>query len=195
VCKPVHTPDRETGVGSYRRSWHGTCKGRGQVTEAPVPTEETLLGAFFDVRNPMEVSGGQPSRPSTPDRLPRHADPQGSTGTEEGMHGGVALTSSRSSAGRAPRRERAAMEPRRGSEAQEGSSGRRSATVGGRHGLDDGARPWSRRPRRDPAEGAFWQRSAFGSEVDDVPSRAPERVCGGSARERGEERQEGRRPR
>jgi hypothetical protein len=67
--------ERSLEKSAFSRSTDLARYMQKQKTGNPVnrwPTEETLLGAFFDVTNPMKVSDAQASSTSAPDRLRKH---------------------------------------------------------------------------------------------------------------------------
>lgn len=82
-CRMGHGENRRLSV---TESWHATCIGLGQAAGNRWPTEETLLGAFFDVTNPKKVGDDRrtsgetgnrdaevvTSRTSASNRLHRH---------------------------------------------------------------------------------------------------------------------------
>jgi hypothetical protein len=58
----IYTHPTSSKIGVLPSGRPGTAPAREEDRQSgePVPTEETLLGAFFDVTNPMKVGGADP---------------------------------------------------------------------------------------------------------------------------------------
>jgi hypothetical protein len=156
-------------------------------------TEEALLGAFFDVRNPMEVSGAPAATGtlgSPRAREDRHS-PSGQTPAAQ-RHDPSGRVLSRTAGGMLPRR-RSRSDASATDHAREGGAAQRRAGTGGprrgskthgrtgcivagnggdHNGLVGGARPWRWPLRgRRPGHGALETDAGSGEEAEPIPTR------------------------
>lgn len=145
--------------------------------ESCKPTEEALLGAIFDVKNPMEVGAAARSRRRTgPDRLrvtPSAAgcffggstkragntwrDSAAGPGGNSLLPGGPALPAASAAGGSSTEGSSGADQdgPRRGTKPMEGTGSWLPATAASCNGLVSGATPWSRASLEATLAGAF----------------------------------------